>query len=42
MSGLEYLQTIERGEAICEGNIIHRGGRAATAEAKLTEEAGTL
>jgi uncharacterized protein (TIGR00369 family) len=32
----------DTGEVICEGKIIHVGGRVATAEAKVIDKAGTL
>ncbi len=34
--------TIETGRLLCEGKTIHVGGRIATAEARLTDEAGKL
>jgi uncharacterized protein (TIGR00369 family) len=34
--------TSETGRLICEGTTIHVGGRIATAEARLTDEAGKL
>lgn len=34
--------TVETGKIFCEGKTIHVGGRAATAEARLTDESGKL
>lgn len=34
--------TVETGRLLCEGRAIHVGGRIATAEARLTDEAGRL
>src|SRR5258708_25517177 len=34
--------TQERGELPCEANVIHAGGRVATAEGKITDEDGKL
>jgi uncharacterized protein (TIGR00369 family) len=34
--------TIETGRLLCEGRAIHVGGRVATAEARITDEAGRL
>ncbi len=34
--------TVETGRLLCEGKTIHVGGRIATAEARLTDEAGKL
>ena len=34
--------TVETGRLLCEGRAIHVGGRVATAEARLTDEAGKL
>jgi len=34
--------TVQTGRVTCEGKIIHVGGRVATAEARLTDAAGTL
>ncbi len=34
--------TVETGRLLCEGRTIHVGGRVATAEARLTDEAGKL
>jgi uncharacterized protein (TIGR00369 family) len=34
--------TAETGRLLCEGTIIHVGGRIATAEARLRDEAGKL
>jgi uncharacterized protein (TIGR00369 family) len=34
--------TVQTGRLLCEGEAIHVGGRVATAEARLTDEAGKL
>jgi uncharacterized protein (TIGR00369 family) len=34
--------TVETGRLLCEGTAIHVGGRIATAEARLRDEAGKL
>lgn len=34
--------TVQTGRLLCEGKTIHVGGRIATAEARLTDEAGKL
>jgi uncharacterized protein (TIGR00369 family) len=34
--------TRETGRVLCEGTIIHVGGRTATAEARITDAAGAL
>ncbi len=34
--------TTDTGRLLCEGRTIHVGGRIATAEARLTDEAGKL
>jgi uncharacterized protein (TIGR00369 family) len=41
---VNYLRpmTRETGMVFCEGNVVHRGGRIATAEGRLTDEAGKL
>ena|SRR5437763_714011 len=41
---INYLRplTVETGTVYCEGRIIHVGGRIATAEGRLTDEAGKL
>jgi uncharacterized protein (TIGR00369 family) len=41
---VNFLKPLKRdtGEVICEGKTIHVGGRVATAEARVVDEAGTL
>src|SRR5919197_895361 len=41
---INYLRpmTVKMGTVYCEGKIIHVGGRIATAEGRLTDEAGKL
>ncbi len=41
---INYVRPItrERGELRCEANMIHAGGRVATAEGKITDEDGKL
>src|SRR3989441_2836218 len=41
---INYVRPItrERGELRCEANIIHAGGRVATAEGRITDEDGKL
>src|SRR5579859_7037093 len=41
---VNYVRAITRetGELRCEGKVIHLGGRIATAEGKITDEAGKL
>lgn len=34
--------TAKTGKVLCEGKVIHVGGRTATAEARITDEAGKL
>jgi uncharacterized protein (TIGR00369 family) len=34
--------TLQTGRVTCEGKVIHAGGRVATAEARVTDAAGTL
>jgi uncharacterized protein (TIGR00369 family) len=41
-TNLLRLITVETGRLLCEGKTIHVGGRIATAEARLTDEAGKL
>jgi uncharacterized protein (TIGR00369 family) len=41
---VNYVRAITEstGRVIAEGSVIHRGGRVATAEARLTDAAGRL
>jgi len=41
---INYVRPItrERGEVRCEANVIHAGGRVATAEGRIMDEAGKL
>jgi uncharacterized protein (TIGR00369 family) len=41
---VNFLKSLksDTGEVMCEGKAIHVGGRVATAEARVTDEAGTL
>lgn len=41
---VNYLRplTVQTGRVLCEGTVIHEGGRVATAEARVTDAGGKL